>query len=217
MKCCVFVLMLVIASGASAQVNKCVDTKGKTVYSEQPCAADQRGGQLLGRQATEKNAEMDAYSAQSHRESLSRTLRQQRDAIDGPPRAREAEREYESDQEPVAEAERSTAANSNPTSCDTWTPRKGCIGGSRATNPTWSPRKGYTGGSSAEDRQRDERDRLAAEQAARKAQPTSMTNCNAGGCWDNAGNRYNRTGDGSRFVRSDGKFCTTNGNFVNCN
>ncbi|MDM0111339.1 hypothetical protein QTI66_04215 [Variovorax sp. J22R133] len=47
--------------------------------------------------------------------------------------------------------------------------------------------------------------------------PTPLGNCNAGGCWDSQGNRYNSTGDGSRYVSPEGRLCQTNGNFIHCN
>lgn len=211
-------LLLAIAGAAHGQVHKCV-AGGKTVYSEQPCSAEQRGGQMLGRSATEMDPERDAYTARLHRESLNRTMQQNREAIDGPLRAAREEPEYEAER-PVASAPvRPTASPGGATSCDTWTSRKGCIGGSRATNPNWAPGKGYTGGSSPEDRQRDERDRLEAERVARlKPRPTNLTNCDAGGCWDNVGNRYNNIGgQAGSYVRTDGKVCRPNGDMITCN
>lgn len=53
------VVLALSAAGASAQVHKCVDAKGKISYSETPCSAAERGGQVLGSEATEKRWEPD--------------------------------------------------------------------------------------------------------------------------------------------------------------
>jgi hypothetical protein len=48
------------------------------------------------------------------------------------------------------------------------------------------------------------------------APPTPLGTCNAGGCWDSQGQRYNSTGDGSRFIGPDGRMCQANGQFMHC-
>jgi len=47
--------------------------------------------------------------------------------------------------------------------------------------------------------------------------PVPLSNCNAGGCWDSQGNRYNGTGDGARYVSPEGRLCQTHGKFIHCN
>jgi len=47
--------------------------------------------------------------------------------------------------------------------------------------------------------------------------PVPLGNCNAGGCWDSQGNRYNATGDGARVMSPEGKLCRVDGTFINCN
>lgn len=46
--------------------------------------------------------------------------------------------------------------------------------------------------------------------------PTNLTNCDPSGCWDNLGNRYNRSGSHG-YMRSDGKFCQQVGTQLSCN
>lgn len=48
-------------------------------------------------------------------------------------------------------------------------------------------------------------------------QPMPLANCNAGGCWDSQGNRYNATGDRSRFINGEGRLCNASGKFITCN
>lgn len=47
--------------------------------------------------------------------------------------------------------------------------------------------------------------------------PVPMGTCNAGGCWDSQGNRYNSTGEGSRLVSPEGRPCQSVGKFIHCN
>lgn len=47
--------------------------------------------------------------------------------------------------------------------------------------------------------------------------PAPLGRCDAGGCWDSQGNRYNGTGDGARFLDREGRLCQTQGKFIHCN
>ena len=167
----------------------------------------QRGGQVLGREATRMDPERERYNAQLHRESLNRTMQGQRELIDGPPRQASTETD---DEAPAPRSTRPAAvAEVDPTaSCDTYSTRAGCIGGSRATNSTWSPRKGYYGG-----------DHPGGPPAAPAAVgPGSLVNCDTAGCWGSAnGVRYNRAAGGN-LVGTNGAFCTRGaGNNFSCN
>ena len=196
-------VLLSCATATLAQVNKCVDSKGKISYSEISCASTKQGGQLLGREATAANPERDAYSRQLHRESLNRTMQQQRDAIDGYPARppRRASVEQDDDQVTARDTE----------GCETYSPAKGCIGGERARNPNWSPRKGYFGGGGPADQRR------ALEEVPRAASAPGYMNCNASGCWGSQnGVRYNKVANGN-LVGTNGQFCVRAGNSFNCN
>jgi len=48
-----------------------------------------------------------------------------------------------------------------------------------------------------------------------KPRPTTIMSCDTGGCWDDAGKRYNK-GAGGMF-REDGKFCQKVGSMLQCN
>jgi hypothetical protein len=67
------------------------------------------------------------------------------------------------------------------------------------------------------DRQRAREQDQAWQPTAPRAAPAPLSNCNAGGCWDSQGNRYNGTGDGSRLVSPEGRQCQTQGQFIHCN
>jgi len=45
--------------------------------------------------------------------------------------------------------------------------------------------------------------------------PSVITNCDAAGCWDNLGGRYNKAA-GNNYFRSDGKFCQQVGGQMQC-
>ncbi|MDM0025474.1 hypothetical protein [Variovorax saccharolyticus] len=72
-------------------------------------------------------------------------------------------------------------------------------------------------GSGAVDRQRPREQDPAWQPTAPGAAPAPLGSCNAGGCWDSQGNRYNSTGDGSRFISPQGRPCQVNGQFIQCN
>ena len=46
-------------------------------------------------------------------------------------------------------------------------------------------------------------------------QPSMITNCDPGGCWDNQGQRYNGTG-GTPYFRQDGKVCQSVAGRMQC-
>jgi hypothetical protein len=199
------------ALGASAQVHKCVDAKGKISYSETPCGAAERGGQVLGKDATAlRSEEEQLYQAQRNRDSLSRTLQQQQEMIHGaPPPADE-------DVVPAPVRRAGVARQPLPAvetePCETYSTRQGCIGGARASNPNWSPRKGYYGGGGPADQAREQQERQRAN-----APPGQMVNCDTAGCWGSAnGVRYNRVAGGN-LSGANGSFCTRAGNTFNCN
>ena len=45
-------------------------------------------------------------------------------------------------------------------------------------------------------------------------QPSQVTRCDAGGCWDNSGQRLNRSGN--QLVNPQGQFCTQQGTVLVC-
>ena len=57
--------------------------------------------------------------------------------------------------------------------------------------------------------------REAAAAVAARAAPRLITSCDARGCWDNQGGRYN--GSGSTLLSTTGKACNRVGNMLQCN
>lgn len=215
MRVVVCIAFAVLAASAQAQVNKCVNAQGKISYSETPCVSGQRGGQVLGRDATA--AADDPYAAQRTMDSIQRARELQQGTVNGAVQQSQGSGGMVSMDAPRA-ASPTRAAKSDVEGCDTVSTRKGCIGGERGRNPTWSPNRGYNGGGGPAD-QRYEADRprraAAAAQAERDA-PKWLTNCNGSGCWDSSGNRYNRTGDGSKLIGPSGRVCREMGDRFQC-
>lgn len=210
---------LLLACSASAQVFRCVDASGKTIYADTPCVTDKtkRADQVLDRSATEQR--WDPYAGDRNMESIQRARAIQQGSVDTVTRQSQGEggAAVIGSPAPRQRAVESQASDSNPESCDTYSTRKGCMGGARGNNPNWSPRRGYYGGGGSADRAYEQEQERARDAAARAPVPIAATNCNASGCWDSAGNRYNRTGRGDKFWRSDGKFCQSNGSSITCN
>lgn len=207
----------VISTSAAAQVHRCIDSSGKATYSDVPCpSAAKRAERVLGREATESTD--DPYAAQRTMESIQRARELQQGTVNSAVQQSQGSGGAVSMVSPRA-ATRPRPDPAEAEGCETISNRQGCIGGERARNPNWSPRRGYYGGGGPAD-QKYEADRERREAAAAQAQrntPVTLTNCNAGGCWDTSGNRYNRTGNGQTFVRGDGKFCRAQGNTISCN
>lgn len=71
------------ATTAGAQVNRCKDSSGKTIYSDQPCAVGQTGGQIE-RQRTRREIERDRAQAElaNEKKHQARAADLQRQLID---------------------------------------------------------------------------------------------------------------------------------------
>lgn len=194
MKRWILVGCVLIAGHAAAQVNKCVDAAGKVSYGEAPCAATQRGGQVLGRGATEPVH--DPYAAQRTMDTYRRASAIQRSTLDAVTRQSQSQdpgavlMDHKPNERIDAQSKRNMDRRMAELEAD-------------------EQRRG----------EMDERRRLQREKAQAEARqgPIQLTNCDGSGCWDTRGNRYNATGDGSKFFRNDGKFCRSDGIRIICN
>ncbi|PNG49165.1 hypothetical protein WDL1P2_00438 (plasmid) [Variovorax sp. WDL1] len=218
MRSFIFFAVLVAASSASAQVHRCIEASGRVAYSDQPCGTTAKSSeQVLGSDATAPR--YDPYARERNMTSIYRARANLEGSVDTVTRQSQGEGDAAimSAPEPRQRSAERQGADPNPESCDTYSTRKGCMGGARANNPNWSARRGYYGAGGSADRAYEEEQARARQAAARAPAPAVATNCNAGGCWDGAGNRYNRTGAGDKFWRSDGKLCRARGNTITCN
>lgn len=167
-----FVALVLLAAcvGAQAQVYGCVDAAGRTSYSDRPCSAAQRGGEVLGPGATEKHEEPEGYRLQQQLDSAARASALQRETGAVVRRQSEAP---EGSAGPAGAVTMDAGRTGQPRpqkaapaadeeGCETYSDRKGCIGGERARNPNWSARRGYNGGGGPADRRYEEQQRLRA-------------------------------------------------------
>lgn len=214
--------MACISASVGAQVLRCVAADGKVTYGDGAgCATSAKPVErVLGREATEQRDEPEGYRRQLQMESIQRARRIRQDTVEGV--AQQSQGSGGAgimEQEPASQStDRAKVSLATSTSCDTYSPRKGCIGGGRAENPNWSARRGYHGGGGPTDRQYELEAELARRAATTAAtqRPSMLTNCNASGCWDSSGNRYDRVGDGTKFIGPGGGMCRQVGQRVIC-
>lgn len=183
------VLMLLVALPAAAQVHKCIDAVGKTAFSDTPCPSNAKSAaRILDSSATERRPEEEATAAERNLRSIENATRIIR--------------------EPTSDVMRG-AGDAGIIDAD---PNER-IRSQDKRNMQRRMAEIEAGRARAEDRAA----RAEAARAAAARAPAIVTNCNSSGCWDTGGNRYNRTGDGQNFWRSDGKFCRSTGNAFICN
>ncbi|MGJ3704611.1 DUF4124 domain-containing protein [Variovorax sp. AFSI2.2] len=187
-KALVATTLLAASFAACAQVHRCTDAAGKVSFSDTACPTTaKQAARVLGADATDRRWENEVYGRQRNMESIENAARLLR--------------------EPTSDAVGDAGGGiiqSDPNERI------------RAQDERNMQRRMAT--MDADRARRAERDARADEaRQAGSGAPTTITNCNASGCWDSAGNRYNRTGDGRNFWRADGKFCRANGNTFSCN
>lgn len=181
-------LLVWVSIGAAAQVHRCVDAAGKTTFSDQPCPTSAKSAaRVLGADATNRRWENEVYGRERNMRSIQNASR-------------------------IIQARTSDAAGDAGAGIIDHDPNERI----RAQDDRNMQRR-MAEIEADRARQEDREARAEAARAAAVGRPTTITNCNAGGCWDNAGNRYNRTGNGQNFWRSDGRFCRATGSSMSCN
>lgn len=216
MKVVVAVGLLLACVSAGAQVHRCIDAAGKASYSDTACPTSAtRADQVLGRGATVSRP--DPYAAERNLESIERARAIQQGTVESAvEQSRGSDGAVHLGSRTAAPSPAAAAARPDVEGCETYSTRKGCMGGERVRNPNWSPNEGYYGGGGPAD-QRREAQKQAAAQARAVARPTSFMNCDKAGCWSNTGSRYN-FGAGGNLNGPSGRVCTRGvGNNFHCN
>lgn len=205
--------LVLAASSSLAQVHKCKDASGKIVYSDAPCASSATGGRI--------NVRPNTIDTSMDWERNKRNIQQ---------------RQLEGDQRrPVPAAQPSPAMQTNQQHASYAC--KLAIRNAETQSQNASPAKidsdrgearracGFDPwpGPSASEIDAANKRSAALDKAARAklaasddGHPALMTSCDAGGCWDTRGNRYNSSAGGN-FIRQDGRPCTKTGSLLNCN
>jgi hypothetical protein len=183
------------AMTASAQVHRCKDATGKTIYSDQPCTSGQSGAQIERQRSQSEilQEREQAYEAELRKQD--RRFAEQERANTSPPRGLSAQ---------------PTTVFTQPT--EGWQQRKDRE--NAATSASSIKKNGGQWDAQAE----AERAKARAEAARRQqaVQTTSpITNCNGSVCYDAAGGIYNR--NGAFMYRTDGRVCTLQGSLAVCN
>lgn len=183
-----FGVLAFLSVNAGAQVHRCTDATGKTSFSDVPCPTTAKSAaRVLGSDATDRRWENEAYGRERNMQSIESASR-------------------------IIQAPTSDAIGGAGAGIIDSDPNQ------RIREQDQRNMQRRMAQIEADRAQQDARDARAAElRLAPSTGPAHLTNCNASGCWDGTGNRYKRTGDGSKFLRSDGKLCRSNGNSLTCN
>lgn len=187
-----------LAASANAQVHRCKDASGKTIYSDAPCGAGQTG-QMIERQRTEDEIAQEreqAYEAEM--------LKRQRNMAE---QQRElAEQRRYPVQAPVVRH-----------SGNDWAQRKALENAATSSGSITS--NGGRWDKSAEARRAQERRdeaRLRPTPPPPPPQPTAITSCKGGFCNDDQGGVYHRSGP-NFMTGPNGQPCHRAGTVWNCN
>lgn len=180
------------ALSANAQVHRCKDASGKTVYSDQPCATGQAGA-LIERQRSQ--AEIRREREQAYNAELQKQER----------RIAEQERTLSQQQR----AAQQLPAQVLPTQqTEGWQERKDRE--NARTSATSTTNNGGRFDASAEAARKEEARRRAA------AAPATITHCDPGFCYDDRGAVYHKAGP-DFMTGPNGQACYRAGTAWNCN
>lgn len=191
---------LVLSSPAAAQVYKCTDKNGKTIFSDTACAKSSTGKQLnLGSVNTadmshERNrAERD--KAQERIDDILVAERRAQDEADDRSKAQHAANEKCTAAEGEYQAAKARRAAPEAMQRQKAALRAACGEASVARNVPYSP--------------------PPAAPSHRPAAPGVITSCDSGGCWGSDGTRYNK-GAGETYFPSTGGVCQNIGGMMQC-
>ena len=201
---------LAIASPASAQVHKCLDATGKTIYTDAPCAPGQSGG-LLERQRTPREIQHERIQAAQAE------------------KRKHAQRMQENQSAWAEQAQRAAQLRSTPAvrhSGNDWQARNDLR--NAQVSATSITNNGGQWDRAAEERRKHARnlarDREPVptpppvdEPVIRTMQARTMR-CTTFACIDESGNPYSRTpGLPRQLLGPNGTFCHKNGASWTCN
>ncbi|MGD9773469.1 DUF4124 domain-containing protein [Diaphorobacter sp.] len=197
------------ASAAFAQIHRCKDAAGKTIYSDAPCATGQTG-QLIARQKSQDELQQERAQAaeanerkyqaqQAQREQQSLELQQrnaaQAAAAAAPPRPLSASRECREAQKDLefVSSIRTTPQDEKRMRTNAAIARVNASCGSNMPLMQEPPK--------VVDKPQVQR---------------AITHCSGGFCYDDAGQAYHRNGP-DFLTGPNGRTCHRSGSFWNCN
>ncbi len=197
--------LLGMAVSAHAQTHKCQGPNGRIIYSDAPCANNQTGSEIRLRENT-IDTRMDA-------ERNERYIQQRRqDEADRAHKTRPLSPRENVEQDRAQSAECMAAIRSANTQPGNASPQK--VDSDRGSARQVCGFDPWPGPSMTQIDAENRRSR-ALEEAARARMNPIIRSCDASGCWDMNGNRYN--GNNGRYFRvGDDTFCIRTGNNLDC-
>jgi hypothetical protein len=191
---------------ADAQVFRCADERtGRIAYSDAPCQGSTSGGavriqentldtsdsreQALRRELHELRQRMDSYETNSDRPAYGRTESDLQAERADSRECQQAKRSLEIESGSMTRSKSSVEAKAAAmrSACGIREPDRVEINNNYGRPP-----------------------------ARHRPQPSVITNCDSGGCWDNVGNRYNRGAGNTYFPGGGGGACQMIGSQMHC-
>ncbi|WP_431777286.1 DUF4124 domain-containing protein [Ottowia caeni] len=190
---------------AHAQTHKCQGPNGRIIYSDAPCASNQTGSEIRLRENT--------IDTRKDWERNERYLQQrQQEEAEKAGGARPLPSPEYANQDRAQSPECAAAIRSANTQPSNASPQK--IDADRGSARQVCGFDPWPGPSMTQIDTENRRSR-ALEAAAQARMNPIITSCDAGGCWDTNGIRYNGT-NGRYFRAGDDTFCTRVGKTLNC-
>jgi hypothetical protein len=192
------------ATASTAQVHKCKDAAGKTIYTDAPCTTGTVGGMIQRERTIEEKM-------QEREEAYNAELRKQYR------RLAEQEREWAEQQQRAMQPQATPSVRQSGNSWSEQNARRNAeVSASSITNN--GGRWDKTAGARRTKERREEvrQETLASPEQSYIPPPTNITNCGGGFCHDNQGGVYNQVSPD--FMTSpSGRPCHRAGTMWNCN
>lgn len=199
-------LVYLLSFAAGAQVIRCVEPKtGAVTYTDGKCSGTQRGAEVVPQSTPDQIRQERAQSQEALRRN------QQEQAAIAAREAANAARTRYAEQADTNQADKSQSAEckralSNLDVVQRSITNKNGVPGARAIVNVECGTNINIDGNSRRARSHDP--------MSMPMQPSVITSCDAGGCWDNMGGRYNRSG--KAFFGPGGKACQQIGSMMQC-
>lgn len=190
------IVLSALALPAMAQVHKCKDASGRTIYTDAQCAVGQSGGLFERRRTMNEIYEERIQAANAEdRKHLQRMAEQ--------------------DREWAAQSSRASRPRAAPEarhSGSDWARRKDAANAATSANSITGNNGRWDKAAQAQ-RARERREQAIRD--ARSSPPTHMTNCTPGFCHDDQGGTYHRAGP-DFMTGPNGQACHRTGDMWNC-
>lgn len=188
---------VLFSSPAHAQLYKCVGPKGEITFTQHGCSTDNETTKIEVSKANTQDSSAERRNIAEYQNRRSMQPQGTRVTVVADPRI--AERQEKERKDLCREAS---------------TPYKGAQN-RQLTVRQKAMARACNSGASTDQIQKISLEYKQAAAAATPPAPTHITNCDAGGCWDNMGTRYNQ-GAGPTHIRQDGQVCQAIGGMMQC-